>query len=327
MKATAGFAAILALAQASPVELNARQPFDPAFLDALLDPNPASKRDLSRRTACVPEPTGNGPIPSPDTAAAFQTYDVFANEANTAQIPTGYDNTFTNLLASYSGATDAYMGYYSLDQYSPQACADICNEIDACLGFNIYFERDPTVNPGSSCPNPPSTTFIKCVLWSTYLSAANALNTGQYRDDFQVVIAGSNGYVKNTVPAVFGYTGTYLADASINAPLCNGDYTYMGYTMFTDQPFDPALCGQACTAQNEYNLAHPPATGKPMLCQFFNTYLLMKNGYSQGQICAMYNTSWGCTYADNYGYYYGSDHYTISLSFSYSNSSDPSPCT
>ena len=118
----------------------------------------------------------------------------------------------------------------------------------------------------------------------------NANNKGQYRNQFQVVIAGSNGYVSKSIAPQDGYTGpTYLGNAAINAPLyCAGDDTFMGSTMWSDKPFDAGLCAAACSAQSDYNLAHPPAApAKPKTCQYFNTYLLLKNGVTEGQYCAM----------------------------------------
>ena len=118
----------------------------------------------------------------------------------------------------------------------------------------------------------------------------NAKNSGQWRSSFQVVIAGSNGYVSKSIAPQDGYTGpTYLGNAAINAPLdCAGDDTFMGSTMWSDKPFDAGLCAAACSAQSDYNLAHPPAApAKPKTCQYFNTYLLLKNGVTEGQYCAM----------------------------------------
>lgn len=63
------------------------------------------------------------------------------------------------------------------------------------------------------------------------LSADTATNTGQWRSNFQVVIAGSNGYVKPVTSTAIGYDSpTQLGAAAINALLdCNSAYTYMGY--------------------------------------------------------------------------------------------------
>lgn len=73
--------------------------------------------------------------------------------------------------------------------------------MNGCVSVNVYFERDPKVDPGKGCPNPPSTTYIKCALWGAPIRANDAINTGQYRDQFQVVIAGSNGYTDQAAAA------------------------------------------------------------------------------------------------------------------------------
>jgi len=94
------------------------------------------------------------------------------------------------------------------------------------------------------------------------------------------VIAGSNGYVSNNVDIPAGYTDPYYAgNASTNAPLdCNQQDTYLGFKLFNDAaPFSIQRCAAACTAQTEYNVAHPPEyPAKPEACTFFDTYILNK---------------------------------------------------
>ena len=295
---------------ASPVV--ARQHLDLAAVDAAPMPiivtvpigasqqaTATGKRSLLGRGACQPQAAGAGPVPSPDTPTAFLGDTDFSSAALNAVPPAGYQNTFTNLQGSCS--TSGYLGYTTLNSYDVDECATRCTAIDGCSGFNIYFERDPSVNPGDSCPNPASTTVIKCAFWGSDVSPSCATNTGQYRHKFKVVIAGSNGYMAESVPTVPGYNGTSLGDAAINAPLdCDGQNTYMGFKIFTSGTFDPIKCAAACESQNDYNTAHPPANGMPMLCHFFNTYELLQNGQPRGQICAMYTTTWGASYADNY---------------------------
>ncbi|OCL15259.1 hypothetical protein AOQ84DRAFT_358179 [Glonium stellatum] len=282
-----------------------------------------AKRGMERRAACAAQPTGAGPIPSPDTAANFLSFPDFAAAASAAPTPSGYSNTFTNLQASNNAY--GYLGFTTLSSYDSLACAAKCNSITGCSAFNLYFERDPTLEPATGCTNPPSTTVIKCVFWGGPVSADNAKNKGQWRNQFQVVIAGSNGYVSNSIAPQDGYTGpTYLGTAAINAPLdCAGGDTFMGSKVFTSGPFDAGLCSAACTAQSQYNLRHPPATGNPSTCQFYNTYILLKNGVSVGQYCAMYTQAWNSTWATNTGQYRGTDKYTIAYSYSFVNSTDP----
>ncbi|KAI1124305.1 hypothetical protein F5Y10DRAFT_31946 [Nemania abortiva] len=292
---------------------------------AVADPLPVeavTKRDLAARTddSCTSLPAGAGPIPSPDTADSFLAYSVFSNAAKNAPVPTGYFQTFENLQASNSAY--GYSGYSTLESYDTQECARRCNNVDSCLGFNIYFERDPSIVPAASCPDPLSTTEIKCVYWGGYIAADNANNYGQWREQFHVVIAGSNGYMKNGPATIPGFSGEALGNAAINAPLnCLGQDTYMGAKIFTTSFFDVGLCAAACTSQNEYNLAHPPSTGSPKLCNFFVTYLSEVNGSPEGQYCSMYTQYWDSSYATNDGQWRGTDHYTNNYVFSYKSTS------
>ncbi|KAI7231232.1 hypothetical protein KC330_g6521 [Hortaea werneckii] len=252
----------------------------------------APSADKVKRAACASQPAGAGPVPS-----------------------------------AYG-----YMGYTTLQSYNPQQCANKCNAITGCVAINIYFERGPTVEPAAGCPNPASTTNIKCVFWGGPVTKENALSTGQYRNQFQVVIAGSSGYVSNSVASPAGYgPATPLGNAAINAPYDKyGFDSYMGSAIFTSGPFNAQLCADACSMKSAYNKAYPPTDGSPVhTCQFFNTYILYMNGPSnpQGQYCAIYSESWPASYATNKGQYRGSDQFTIQYSFAYSNSADPgAPC-
>ncbi|KAK7968634.1 hypothetical protein PG988_007707 [Apiospora saccharicola] len=277
-----------------------------------------------KRSPCQTQPAGAGPVPSPDTASAFLGNGYFASQASAAPVPTGYNLAFTNLAASTSAY--GYMGYTTLQTYDTALCAKKCNAITGCSAINIYFERDPTMEPADACPTPASTTNIKCVFWGGPVSKDNTNNAGQWRNKFQVVIAGSNGYVSKSIAPQPGYTGpTYLGNAAINAPLdCSGADTYIQPKVFTDGPFDAGLCAAACSAQSDYNLRHPPTDGtKPKTCQFFNTYMLLKNGQPEGQYCSLYTMAWDPSYAKNTGQYRGSDRYTIAYSYGFVNGTDP----
>jgi hypothetical protein len=210
--------------------------------------------------------------------------------------------------------------YSLLDSYDTPTCARKCNSAFGCQAFNVYFERSPSIAPASSCPNPPGTANIFCVLWGGPVSEDNARNTGQWRNDFHVVITASNGYVLTS-------SLNPLSVKAINAPNdCNGEGSYMGMRMFTDNaPFDPARCRAVCEATSQYNIEHnSDPTRPPQLCKFFNTYILYKNWGSQGQTCAMYSQYWDPnTYATNDGQWDGQgNHYTISSSFFGYNTTD-----
>ena len=117
-----------------------------------------------------------------------------------------------------------------------------------------------------------------------------------------------------------------LSGKAINAPLdCNNDDAYMGMRLLNDNaPFDPQRCAAICEATSQYNIEHPSDPSRPpRLCKFYNTYILNKNFYSQGQICAMYTQSWDpSVYATNDGQWRGDDHYTISSSVFFHNATD-----
>ncbi|RMD43044.1 hypothetical protein DV735_g2090, partial [Chaetothyriales sp. CBS 134920] len=263
---------------------------------------------------------GSGPVPHPDTKAAFLADAELSSAAENAPTPDGWANVFTNL----QGATQApmgYLGYDSLASYNTEECAANCDAMDGCRAINIYFERDPVVQPGKDCPDPDSTTVIKCVYWGATISSETATNTEQRHNEFEVAVAGSNGYVRLSIANLPGYTGTFVSNAAINAPTgCN---SYIQYELWNDgRPFDPSRCAAACAAVTQFNADHLCSRAT---CRFFDTYILLKNGVPQGQVCAMYTRSWGSVYANNYGYYStdGSNHYTIEWSYTFSNTTDP----
>ena len=177
----------------------------------------------------------------------------------------------------------------------------------------MYFERDPSVDPGTTCPNPPSTNVIKCVLWAHQVPASSAGNAGQWRNDFHVVIAGSNGYAKNAPPpAEDDFTGPTELGGAIQAPVGS----YIGAKFF--DIYDPAQCTSACEATTAYDHAHiVHADGTYDACNFVNVYELSKNGVPQGMYCAMYKQAWGKSYSTNTGFTSGGDRYSVSQSYGY----------
>ncbi|KAF9870866.1 hypothetical protein CkaCkLH20_11538 [Colletotrichum karsti] len=277
-----------------------------------------SKRDVRSNLVvrdCSPLPPGSGPVPSIDTDQAFLADPDFSNAANAALTPSGWYQTFKNLQAATSAS--AYQGYNTYATYDPARCASECMKMSGCSAFNIFFERDPSLDPASRCPNPPSTTVIKCSFWGVGIGPSTATNNGQTRNDFHVVIAGSNGY-QLTAPEypVAGYTSTFTDAATINAPsTCN---SYITYKAHTDGAYDPSLCAADCASQKQET---NPFNG--LTCHFFTSYLLLKNGVTQAQICALYSRTWDKTYATNTGYTSGSDIYSIQYAYAYSYTNDP----
>jgi hypothetical protein len=78
-------------------------------------------------TACAPQPTGAGPIPSPDTASAFLDYAVFKSAASSAPVPIRYSQMFTNLQASNNAY--GYMGNSTLKTYGMPALLEVFDVI------------------------------------------------------------------------------------------------------------------------------------------------------------------------------------------------------
>ncbi|KEQ74650.1 hypothetical protein M436DRAFT_33222, partial [Aureobasidium namibiae CBS 147.97] len=241
----------------------------------------------------------------------------FASSASQAPVPQGYTQTFQNLNASNNAY--GYMGYSVLQSYDTNACAAKCNAMNGCISVNVYFENSGI--PG--CANPPVATRVKCVFWGGPVNAGNALNYGSK----QLAVAGSNGYVNNTIAWVPGYGApTPLGTAAISAPLNKyGFDSFMGSAIFVGA-FNASLCVEACTEKSNYAVTHPPTDGSPVqTCQFFNTYILYINSTKniQGQVCAMYSESWPASSATNRGQDYGNDHFRLEYSFSYSNATSP----
>jgi len=130
--------------------------------------------------ACLPQPISDNLYGiTVDPASAFTGSAAIAGVANDAVTPIGYKLIFRNRLASVSA--DKFLGVRTLGSYDPFTCADYCDKTTGCSAFNIFFERDPTLDPGEYCPDPPGTPNIKCTLWGVLLDSTMATNTGQGR--------------------------------------------------------------------------------------------------------------------------------------------------
>ena len=308
------------------------------------------KRDLSKRAACAAQPTiANTYNVDVSSYKNFKADINIAVVANAATAPDGYYQNSKNLpvsllrqgiilciLTASQGAQSAY-AYLGYDQiktgYDVNYCATRCNKKAGCLSFNIYFERDPVQEPGfnGQCEQPAAFANIKCSYWGSVLEDKTATNTGQWRSNFQVGIAGSNSYTSWSTGGPIDGCGSPLSlnNAVMNAPLrdCQGTWTYMGYKIFTSGPYDPRLCKAACDSQNDYNRAHPPTNSDNLaICSGFGSYLLTKTNstapgvYPQGQMCTLYTSGWGKQYAVNTASYDdgpGGGKFTYSASYFY----------
>lgn len=152
----------------------------------------SKKRTLAARDACDARPLGQGiPNTYPDDAENFVNNPQYSNLAVDSYVPQGYELVFQNLNAATQQS--GYLGFYTLNGYDTIACRQQCDATATCTAFNTYIERDPVVEPGDGCSNPNSTAVAKCALYGLPISADTATNSGQFQEDFQIVIAGSNG--------------------------------------------------------------------------------------------------------------------------------------
>ncbi|KAI9851590.1 MAG: hypothetical protein M1838_003302 [Thelocarpon superellum] len=263
---------------------------------------------------CGIQPAGSGPVPTPDTAEAFLADTELQQASLNATTPDGFEVAFSNLQASVNG--NIYLGLTTIASYDPETCAQLCNAKDGCQGFNIYFERDPSLNPADGCSDPPSVTDVKCTLWGGGVTEAMANNAGEDRVDFRVVIAGSNGYNITANPApISGFDGPTKLGGAINAPMLNGTNTYQGVKFFRTS-YDPSVCATACLAQTAYNQEHA-MNGSYTACNFFVAYVSSVNDQVEGLYCALYSVPWDPSYATNEGQWQDGDWYSNTRAYSY----------
>ncbi|KAF2766591.1 hypothetical protein EJ03DRAFT_176112 [Teratosphaeria nubilosa] len=152
--------------------------------------NATTSTSSDSSSSCAAEPTGYGPVPTPNTAAAFSNFSAFASAANSATTPSLYWQTYANLNGSQlATSSNTYLGHHEIQSYDPAACTALCDSTARCLGVNLYFERDPSVVPAAGCPDPEARTAIKCALWGSPVNAVQAVNYGQWQESFQVLVS------------------------------------------------------------------------------------------------------------------------------------------
>ncbi|KAF1344800.1 hypothetical protein BDV97DRAFT_373159 [Delphinella strobiligena] len=271
-----------------------------------------------RDGTCKPYTPGSGPAISPDTVEAFLCNKQLYEESATAPTPDGYQEAFTGLNGPLSALN--YMGLYTLTSYDTLGCASKCDQASGCVAFNMYAERDPSLDANNANrPNPPSTVNYKCTLWGAPVCDEEATNHGQYRAQFQVVITASSAYNKVAPPApIECFSGPTELGSAINAPTNTGSYMgYKYYPFSQDQGYTPQTCAAACQSTTQYNKEHLDSSGFYQSCIQFNSYILSKNGTPLGLYCSMYNETWGPSYANNYGQYRDPTRYSVSQSYSY----------
>lgn len=292
-------------------QLSAVADVNSTYLNAKRSQPSAAAVDIT--APCAAQPNLNGPTAFPNTVSGFQNSLLFSSVAMLAFAPSGYTRSFTNYDGSMTGA--GYLGYYSLSSYNVQACAAYCNSVATCLSFNVFYERDPTLNPADACPNPAAGTAIKCSLWGVPASKASASNMGQYRDQFQVVIAGSNGYtLTNPIAASI----PQFNPADVLAGAINNAATYIGSEYYS-QPYDSSVCAAVCQATTAKNRAATLAQGGGSYtpCNYYNSFVLSQNGAATGMYCAFHNAAVPASAAGGAGVSNGGVAYAFSNSLGY----------
>merc|ERR1712113_141880 len=119
---------------------------------------------------------GYGPVPTPDTASAFRDFEklhasasaapsIIASDAEGEQ----YEKVFEDLDGSVSA--QSYLGSYTFKTYDVEECASKCDCTELCSSFNIFAERDPSLNPTKN--NSDAFT-----VWGSDIDAEDAGNKG-----------------------------------------------------------------------------------------------------------------------------------------------------
>lgn len=70
---------------------------------------------------CEPQEVGKGPLVSPDTAEAFQSYPEFGRIARAAKTPEGYVQVYKDLTTTYNEPR-MFVGYFTMAKYDVEKC-------------------------------------------------------------------------------------------------------------------------------------------------------------------------------------------------------------
>ena len=230
------------------------------------------KRNILERDV---EPTCSCTDPA---AIAWSSDKHFADTAISAVAPTGYTQTISNAHTWTTG--DGFLGVTIIDEYDAATGAFLCDSLDACSSFQIYFEKEEG-----------SEAVIKAAFWAGAFAAADSTTAN-------AVVAGLNGYTNNTLTTPDGFeVPSYVGNQAIRPP--PGSNAFIDSKIFHG-PFDTAHCSKECDALGG---------------NFFNTYVVSKNGVNQGQYCDVYRDTLGHEWATESGSTFGRTNWTISHSF------------
>ncbi|KAF2119872.1 hypothetical protein BDV96DRAFT_312591 [Lophiotrema nucula] len=260
---------------------------------------------------CSVMPVGEAPLPDVDTPTAFVTNDDYHEFANEAQTPEGYDLVFRNHNATVE--SPSYLGLWTIFDYDPDVCAEVCYKQPTCKSFNLYISRDPSRDPGPRCPNPPAVANFNCALYSEPFNATMVTNLGQKRppidpngNDFLVKLKASNGYVQNGEAydhyyPLIGYDGPQTLPGAVNASdVDQGEGQFIN-TLGPYPDFKPYQCARTCDAVSEQRRAEAtveclkrPAEVKRCTfypCQYFNIYTIVDQDGQKHTYCALFDAA------------------------------------
>ncbi|KAF2756854.1 hypothetical protein EJ05DRAFT_45766 [Pseudovirgaria hyperparasitica] len=238
------------------------------------------------RRPCSPQTAGTAPLPLHDTAGDFLNFDKYAIIAKDANTPQGYIRVFENAKASVDLST--FISGKQLNKYDPMECARECDAVSSCGGFNIFVQRDPIFIPGPRCPNPASSASFRCALFGSFLGESSVTDRGSSMEEFEVMIAGSNGYNRKQIlpnridgfGAAVALPGSFHISQSIS-----GSQLVVG-------PYEPAqcaiLCNQELTMVGSGGGSAKSSVHAHRRCGYFNAFLAVLNTKPVGTFCALY---------------------------------------
>lgn len=149
----------------------------------------------------------------------------------------------------------------------------------------------------------------------------SSLLPGQYREQFHVVITGSNGYSRSSFAVPSPVTGFQLAqNLSGKAITAAAKSTFLGSEYFVG-PYDASICGDYARAQTQANKADAQSKGLHSYqpCNLFNAYYVYKNKYAQGTYCQLFNANIDGVKASGYAdTTYNGDVYSVGASYTWS---------
>ncbi|KAJ9635521.1 hypothetical protein H2199_008524 [Coniosporium tulheliwenetii] len=189
-----------------------------------------TKRDVhvvKRDGDCSKQPVGSGPVPSPDTAAAFISNQDIQDLARSAPTPDGYSLVLSNLDGSLSASV--YLGLTTLESYDTLGCQSLYDRTTGCVAFNAYNKAaPPPVLGGFNGPfqlggaiNAPYAADGH----NTFMGSSYGKNYGQHRGNDKYTVSQSYSYAV-AVDADYVSSARSIIQASTLQPFCSSLLSY-----------------------------------------------------------------------------------------------------